>query len=220
MGWEVYPEGMYRVLERLRDYGHQHIFVTESGAAYPDELMVGVVADDDRLDYHRRYLAQVGRAAADGVPVEGYLAWSLLDNFEWQFGYALRAHPGRLRIPAAHGEGQRPMVCPGGRDERAHDEQPLTPRISLQEQGGHRPTDGDDRLEVDPSIQDRPVLSSAPSSSSVATCPTRLPCRRAGNRAVLLRLGLPTGSIASSTVDERSVTVDGYRGIITLEESA
>lgn len=97
------------------------------------------------------------------------------------------------------------MVRPGGRGERAHDDQPLTPRISLQEQGGHRPTDGGDRLEVDPSIQDRPVLSSAPSSSSVATYPTLLPCRRAGNRAVLLRLGPPTGAIASSTVDERSV---------------
>jgi beta-glucosidase len=90
MGWEVYPEGMYRVLVRLRDYGHQHIHVTESGAAFPDEFVDGVVTDEDRLDYHRRYLAQVGRAVADGVPVEGYFAWSLLDNFEWQFGYDMR----------------------------------------------------------------------------------------------------------------------------------
>lgn len=110
MGWEVYPEGMYRVLEQLRDYGHQHIFVTESSAAYPDELVGGVVADEDRLDYHRRYLAQVGRAAADGVPVEGYFAWSLLDNFEWQFGYDMRF--GLIRVDF---ESQRRTVKDSGR---------------------------------------------------------------------------------------------------------
>ena len=66
--------------------------VTENGAAYhdvPDEH--GYVDDSaDRLVYLRDHLAAVHAAIADGVDVRGYLAWSLLDNFEWAFGYSRR----------------------------------------------------------------------------------------------------------------------------------
>ena len=122
MGWEVYPEGMYRVLDRLREYGHRHIYVTESGAAYPDEFAAGAVADKDRLDYHRRYLAQVGRACCRRSARRGVLCLVAARQLRVaiRIRHALRAHPGRLRIPAAHGQRQRPMVRPGGREQPAH----------------------------------------------------------------------------------------------------
>ena len=92
MGWEVYPEGIYEWLTRLRrDYGNPVVYVTENGGAFPDELThAGKVHDDDRVDLLRGYLGQVHRAMQDGAKVRGYFVWSLLDNFEWTFGYGKR----------------------------------------------------------------------------------------------------------------------------------
>lgn len=91
MGWEVYPEGLYDVLTRVhRDYSFSDIFITESGAAYPDQLVDGRVNDTDRISYLERHLTQLHRAIEAGVPVRGYFAWSLMDNFEWARGYSKR----------------------------------------------------------------------------------------------------------------------------------
>jgi beta-glucosidase len=91
MGWEVYPEGMYDILMKVhREYDFSKIFITENGAAYPDQLVDGQVADDDRISYLDRHCRQLHRALEDGVPVTGYFLWSLLDNFEWQYGYSKR----------------------------------------------------------------------------------------------------------------------------------
>jgi beta-glucosidase len=92
MGWEVYPEGLHDLLLRLhRDYAPGALYVTENGAAYPDTLTAdGRVHDAERTRYFRQHLAQVRRAVAEGAPVRGYFAWSLLDNFEWAFGYTRR----------------------------------------------------------------------------------------------------------------------------------
>lgn len=92
MDWEVYPKGLREIFERLhRDYAFPLYYITENGAAYPDgEVIDGRVQDDDRISYYRRHLRQVGRILDSGIPVRGYFAWSLMDNFEWSYGFAKR----------------------------------------------------------------------------------------------------------------------------------
>ena len=91
MGWEVYPNGLFELLVRLRDeYEPVPIVVTENGAAYADELQGDPVDDPERALYVERHVAAVARAIEHGVPVHGYFLWSLLDNFEWAFGYSKR----------------------------------------------------------------------------------------------------------------------------------
>jgi beta-glucosidase len=90
MGWEIYPEGLYDLLMRLhRDYGGPELYVTENGAACKDqEVRDGIVEDADRLRYLRLHFEQAHRAIADGVRLKGYYVWTLMDNFEWAFGYS------------------------------------------------------------------------------------------------------------------------------------
>jgi beta-glucosidase len=91
MGWEVYPQGLTELLVRLRDeYSPPPIYVTENGAAYADTRLDGVVDDPERISYVDRHLRAVARAVEQGVDVRGYFLWSLLDNFEWAFGYSRR----------------------------------------------------------------------------------------------------------------------------------
>ena len=92
MGWEVYPEGLTASLLRVhREYGPREIYVTENGAAYgmepgPD----GRVHDEPRRAYLEGHLGACLDAIDAGVPLKGYFAWSLLDNFEWAYGYRMR----------------------------------------------------------------------------------------------------------------------------------
>lgn len=92
IGWEVYPEGFYKLLNRLHfDYSVPKLYVTENGASYnigPDAG--GRVPDAPRLDYLRRHMAAAHHAIANGVPLAGYFVWSLMDNFEWAEGYTQR----------------------------------------------------------------------------------------------------------------------------------
>ncbi len=92
MGWEVYPPGLYEVLRRVtQDYAPAALYITENGAAYEDTLTpAGKVLDPQRQTYLQEHLRQMHRALADGVPLRGYFAWSLLDNFEWAEGYDKR----------------------------------------------------------------------------------------------------------------------------------
>jgi beta-glucosidase len=74
-----------------REYGPLAIAITENGSAYPgDEVVDGRVEDPERREYLRTHLEAVRAAVADGVDVRRYLAWSLLDNFEWEHGYDMR----------------------------------------------------------------------------------------------------------------------------------
>jgi beta-glucosidase len=66
------------------------LYVTENGAAYPDEVRDGAVHDPDRLAYVAAHVSAVHDAIEAGADVRGYFAWSLLDNFEWAWGYACR----------------------------------------------------------------------------------------------------------------------------------
>jgi beta-glucosidase len=91
MGWPVDPTGLREVLTRIRaDYGDVPVYVTENGAAYPDRVEDGRVHDPDRIDYLHSHLAAAHDALSAGVDLRGYFVWSLLDNFEWAYGYAKR----------------------------------------------------------------------------------------------------------------------------------
>jgi len=91
-GWEVYPRGLYDLLARLkRDYDPPALYITENGAAFDDTVgRDGAVRDPRRVAYLEDHVEQVARAIADGIPVKGYFAWSLLDNWEWAEGYTKR----------------------------------------------------------------------------------------------------------------------------------
>jgi len=91
-GWEVAPQGMTELLLRLqRDYHPGAIYITENGSTYDDVPGAdGQVNDSLRRDYLVRHLAAARDALAQGVPLKGYFAWSLLDNFEWAEGYTRR----------------------------------------------------------------------------------------------------------------------------------
>jgi beta-glucosidase len=96
MDWVVYPQGLSDLLQRVdRDYPVGALYITENGAAYVDEppqMVDGTrrVHDPQRTRYYAQHLAAAQRAIAAGVPIKGYFAWSLMDNFEWAFGYTKR----------------------------------------------------------------------------------------------------------------------------------
>ena len=92
MGWEVYPDGLYKVLTRVaRDYAPASIYVTENGAAFGDvRAHDGGIHDIERTEFLASHIDAVERAKAEGAPVDGYFVWSFLDNFEWAEGYSKR----------------------------------------------------------------------------------------------------------------------------------
>lgn len=92
MDWEIFPQGLHHFLTMIeRDYADGlPIYVTENGMASWDRLEGGAVADRPRIDYLNAHLGEVRKAIADGANVAGYIVWSLLDNYEWTFGYEKR----------------------------------------------------------------------------------------------------------------------------------
>ncbi len=105
MGWEVHPDSLRDLLvEVSAEAAGVPLLVTENGAAYPDRTRDddGSVVDDDRVAYLRDHIMAVREAQAQGADVRGYVAWSLLDNFEWAEGYTqlfglAAVEPGTLR---------------------------------------------------------------------------------------------------------------------------
>ncbi|MGV6840193.1 MAG: GH1 family beta-glucosidase [Planktomarina sp.] len=92
MGWEIYPDGLYDFLKRTQaEYTHDlPIYVTENGMANADVISKGAVKDTARIEYIQAHLRAVQKAQSEGVPVQGYFVWSLLDNYEWALGYEKR----------------------------------------------------------------------------------------------------------------------------------
>ncbi|MFC4855668.1 GH1 family beta-glucosidase [Actinophytocola glycyrrhizae] len=92
MDWEIVPEGFTELLVRLsREYPGTAMVITENGAAFDDRPdPSGYVADHDRTAYLSAHIAAVAAARQQGADVRGYFAWSLMDNFEWSYGYAKR----------------------------------------------------------------------------------------------------------------------------------
>jgi beta-glucosidase len=91
MDWEVHSESFTELLLRInKDYSPKEFFITENGSAWDDEVVDGKVDDPNRVSYLERHLDAMFKAKEKGVPIYGYFAWSLMDNFEWAYGYAKR----------------------------------------------------------------------------------------------------------------------------------
>lgn len=94
MGWPITPRGLYRHLKWIWHHteGRFPLYITESGAAMDDALSADGLRchDTDRVDYLRDHFTATLDAIEDGVDVRGYFVWSLIDNFEWAFGYTKR----------------------------------------------------------------------------------------------------------------------------------
>ena len=91
MGWEIAPEGLTHFIKRTTHYAPDlpH-YITENGMAATDDIRQGNLQDLDRIDYFNSHLERIADLKAQGVHLAGYFAWSLLDNYEWAFGYAKR----------------------------------------------------------------------------------------------------------------------------------
>ncbi|WP_285757867.1 GH1 family beta-glucosidase [Nocardiopsis ansamitocini] len=91
MGWEIDSTGLYDTLARLAtDYPGLSLYITENGAAFDDQVTGDAVHDENRRAYLESHLRAAHAAIEAGVPLKGYFAWSLLDNFEWALGYDKR----------------------------------------------------------------------------------------------------------------------------------
>ena len=97
MGWNVDPSGFHAHLLRMHHDMQLPIIVTENGASWPDEVDEdGRIRDIDRYTYYHDHLAALLRAREEGADIRGYMAWSLMDNFEWAYGYSKRF--GMMRV--------------------------------------------------------------------------------------------------------------------------
>ena len=91
MGWEINADSFYRIIKQFAAYPQvKNIMVTENGAYFQDHLVDGKINDQARIDYFKAYLAAMLKAKNEGVNITGYLAWTLMDNFEWAEGYQAR----------------------------------------------------------------------------------------------------------------------------------
>ena len=92
MGWEVHPDGLHQLLVQFNEtYPNlPPIYITENGMASPDDVVDGEVDDEQRIRFIGGHLRAVDQAMREGVDVRGYFVWSLLDNFEWSYGYERR----------------------------------------------------------------------------------------------------------------------------------
>jgi len=89
--WPVTPDALYWGTRFLYERYHKPVFIAENGMSAHDAVSLdGAVHDPNRIDFYHRYLLALRRAAGEGIPVHGYLAWSFMDNFEWNSGYKER----------------------------------------------------------------------------------------------------------------------------------
>ncbi len=93
MGWEFYPQGLSYFINRIhQEYDEKiPIYITENGMANNDVInSKGDIEDLDRIEYFHLHLQETLECLKKGIPIKGYFAWSLLDNYEWSFGYDKR----------------------------------------------------------------------------------------------------------------------------------
>jgi len=107
MDWEIDPPGLVETLRRVHaEYPELPLYITENGAAFDDRIGAdGAVDDPERVAYLDGHLRACHEALAAGIPLRGYFCWSLLDNYEWAWGYTRRFglvfvdYPTQRRIP-------------------------------------------------------------------------------------------------------------------------
>lgn len=91
MQWAIVPWGCQKLLEWISDrYGNPPIFITENGCSFEEEEFQDIIADHKRIDFFDGYLSACLKAINNGVNLQGYFIWSLMDNFEWASGYDRR----------------------------------------------------------------------------------------------------------------------------------
>ena len=92
MGWEIYPEGLNEVIMKLiKNYSKKTpIYITENGMANMETFENGKVDDIERISFYEKHLTEIKKLLNKGFPLRGFFAWSLLDNFEWAYGYSKR----------------------------------------------------------------------------------------------------------------------------------
>jgi len=90
MGWPIVPSGLTDLLLRVQRFVCNDTEITENGLGAHDVVDGGTVHDEDRIDYLRGHLDAILAALRQGVDVRGYYVWTLLDNFEWAWGYDKR----------------------------------------------------------------------------------------------------------------------------------
>ena len=94
MDWDIVPEGLYRLLKRVQlNYGNDiPIYITENGCAVYDKLNndESRVHDLERIQFYKDHLIQLKRLVYEGVNIKGFYAWTLVDNFEWAYGFTKR----------------------------------------------------------------------------------------------------------------------------------
>ncbi|MFW6366299.1 MAG: GH1 family beta-glucosidase [Spirochaetota bacterium] len=91
LGFEIVPDSFYDMLLWLKkNYDNPPVYITENGAAFNDTVKNGKVDDIRRLRYLEEYLVRLRNAIDAGCDIKGYFVWSLLDNFEWSYGYDMR----------------------------------------------------------------------------------------------------------------------------------
>jgi beta-glucosidase len=122
MGWEIDETGLLEVLLRLHsEYPPVDLYITENGAGYDETLNGdGPIVDQGRIDYIDAHLRAAHDAISAGVPLRGYFTWSLLDNFEWSWGYSKRFglvhvdYATQRRIPKASARWYADVIRAGG----------------------------------------------------------------------------------------------------------
>lgn len=121
MNWPIVPWGLNKLLHWIDDrYGRPQIVITENGCSLNDQLVNGAVADPRRIDYLKNYLSECHRAIENGVNLKGYFIWSLMDNFEWAFGFTRRFgiyyvdYDSGKRIPKTSAEWFRQVIRNNG----------------------------------------------------------------------------------------------------------
>ena len=109
MGWNVVPDGLREMLLWVtKRYNDPLIIITENGSAVHEPDLEAALHDEKRREYFEGHLRAVAEAIRSGVNVAGYFAWSLMDNFEWQFGYDLSAP-----VPAGRVDGALDLLALG-----------------------------------------------------------------------------------------------------------
>ena len=91
MGWEINASSFHNIIKQFAAYPNvKSLMITENGAAYPDKVVNNQVHDQERIDYFQQYLVVLLKAKQEGLNITGYMAWTLMDNFEWAEGFNAR----------------------------------------------------------------------------------------------------------------------------------